>query len=229
MDTDTTTVSTFIAPVRPAWTDDLLAAVGAAFESTGALTPGWPDPHPDRKPLDEEYSRVSDQGKYRILHARVAAWVEVLDDRGLATTTVISKENWIGDVRSIDYVSGVQQVLPARPGGAALLVACTLVNGSPFGIDIALDAGESPLLVATVPDCGCDACDSGSDDLLTTVDEWILSIARGGVLHARGPGGYATQRFDGWEASGSGPFDTWLDPSAPPPPEVVRWHGEPWL
>jgi hypothetical protein len=222
-------VSTFIAPVRPAWTDDLLAAVGEAFESVGALTPGWPDPHPDRKPLDEEYSRVSDQGKYRILHARVAAWAKVLDDRSLATTTEISKRTWIGDVRSSDHVSGVQQILPARAGGATLLVATTLVDGSPFGIDIALAVDEeTPVLLTSVPGCGCDACDSGSDDLLTTVDEWILSTARGGVLHARGPGGSATQRFDGWEASG-GSFDAWLDESKPPPPGVVRWYGEPWL
>lgn len=221
-------MSTFIAPVRPAWTDDLLAAVDEAFESTGALTPGWPDPHPDRKPLDEEYSRVSDQGKYRILHARVAAWAQVLADRGLAVTTEISKGSWLGDVRGSDHVSGVQQVLPARPGGAMLLVATTLVDGSPFGIDIALAAGETPVLVASAPDCGCDACDSGSDDLLTTVDEWVLTIARGGVLHARGPGGSATRRFDGWEASG-GSFDAWLDESAPAPAGVVRWRGRPWL
>jgi hypothetical protein len=229
VDTDTTTVSTFVAPVRPAWTDDLLAAVGEAFASTGALTPGWPDPHPDRSPLDEEYSRVSDQGKYRILHARIAAWVQVLDDRGLATTTETSKDTWIGDVRSSDHVSGVQQVLPTRPGGAALLVASTLVDGAPFGLDIALAAGETPVLMTSVPGCGCDACDSGSDDQLTTVDEWVLSTARGGVLHARGPGGHVTRRFDGWEGSGAGSFDSWLDESAPAPPGVVRWYGEPWL
>jgi hypothetical protein len=222
-------VSTFIAPVRPGWTDDLLAAVGEAFESTGAGTPGWPDPHPDRDPLDEEYSRVLDQGKYRILHTRVGAWAEVLDRRALATTTETSKGAWIGDVRGRDFVAGVQQILPTRPGGAALLVATTLVDGRPFGLDIALATAATPALVATVPDCGCDACDSGSDDLLTTVDEWVLSTARGGILHARGPGGHVTRTFDGWTGSGAGSFDSWLDESTPAPDGVTRWHGEPWL
>ena len=36
----------------------LLDAVDAAFEQTGAGFARWPAPHPDRAPLDEEYSRI---------------------------------------------------------------------------------------------------------------------------------------------------------------------------
>ncbi|WP_420865007.1 DUF6226 family protein [Brachybacterium paraconglomeratum] len=40
-------------------------------------------------------------------------------------------------------------------------------------------AGDPPLPVETIPDCGCDACDSGSRNLLELLDQVILSIVDG--------------------------------------------------
>ena len=74
----------------------LLADVEDAFAQTGADTPGWEDPHHDptapgerRDSRDEEYSRCSDPGKYRILWTRAEAWTRVLTARGWADAVEI--------------------------------------------------------------------------------------------------------------------------------------------
>jgi Family of unknown function (DUF6226) len=167
-------------PGRPSWTEGLLEEVNRAFELTGANTPGWPDPHPDRSPTDEEYSRVSDQGKYRILDACVDAWVEVLAARGLAVVTDVmpAEKTWIGAQRLPSDVQRIRLLQPTQPDALGVVIATTLVEGEPFGLDLVLVGAEAPaVLLETVPDCGCDACDSGSADLLEVLDGWILTAA----------------------------------------------------
>lgn len=218
----------FRPPTRPAWFDVLLAGVDQAFEATGADTPGWPNPHPDRSPLDEEYSRVSDPGKYHILDARVDAWVQVLAEADLAETREVPAELWIAALRPPAELLRVRRIKPVRPGGLTLLFATTLVDGAPFGLDVGIAVGGSrPVFLEPVPTCGCDACDSGSADLLGTLDGWVLAVARGGVLHARSGESYATRTLDGWETAG-GRHESWLDESSAVPDGVERWVGTPW-
>lgn len=208
--------------------DAVLAAVEQAFEVTGASTPGWPDPHPDRNPRQEEYSRVSDVGRYRILQTRVDAWVRALADAGLARAVDVRREPWIAECRSPDQHLRVRRIEPARAGGIDLLAATTLVDGERFGLDLGVCRhGERPVFLAMVPDCGCDACDSGSADLLEELDDWVLTVAGGGVVHARRGDRCATRRFRGWSASNDGDR-SWLDESAPVPDGVERWVGAPW-
>jgi Family of unknown function (DUF6226) len=215
-------------PTRPAWFDVLLAGVDRAFVVTGADTPGWPDPHPDRNPPEEEYSRVSDPGKYRILDARVDAWVQVLAEAGVAATHQVPAQSWIAAPRPPAELRRVRQVTPVRPGGLTLLFATTLVDGTPFGLDVAtVSGGGRPVFLDPVPDCGCDACDSGSADLLGTLDGWVLRVARGGVLHARSGQSYVTRTLDGWASAGGGRV-SWLDESSAIPDGVERWVGVPW-
>ena len=166
---------------RPAWFDLLLTGVDRAFEVTGAKTPGWPDPHPNRDPREEEYSRVTDMGKYRILVSRVDAWVQVMTDTGIATALDGAAEPWIAECRPPDQRSRVRRIEPAAPDGLRLLLATTLVDGRPFGLDLGICRdGQVPVLLIPVPDGGCDACDSGSADLLSELDGWVLMGARGG-------------------------------------------------
>lgn len=61
----------------------LLGDVEKEFEFLGGAALAWPDPHYDREPAPEEYSRNADPGKYRILVDRVQAWVNVLVARGM--------------------------------------------------------------------------------------------------------------------------------------------------
>lgn len=220
----------FMLPPRPPWFDDLLAHVRRAFEVTGAGTPGWPNPHAGRDVAEEEYSRVTDPGKYLVLHARVEAWVRALARLDMATTVDIPPSPWQDAVRGPDGWRRVRQVTPARPGALGLLVAETLVDGAPFGIDLGLgSAAHAPVHLDSVPSCGCDACDSGSDDLLETLDGWFLSVARGGVVHARSGASRVSRTADGWQGTGDGqPFDTWLDEAAEAP-GVLRLVGAPWM
>jgi len=207
----------------------LLREVDRAFEVTGADTPGWPDPHPDRNPRNDEYSRVTDVGRYRILDARVEAWVTVLQAAGIARSVEVPAEPWVAGLRPPTDHLRVRRLEPVAAGGLRLVVATTLVDGRPFGLDVGTAcAGEVPALLAVVPDCGCDACDSGSADLLTELDGWVLTVARGGVVRAGRGEDVATRTWDGWSL-GNGADPVWLDETAPVPQWVDRWIGASWL
>jgi hypothetical protein len=216
-------------PARPAWFDTLVAQVDQAFEVSSADTPGWPDPHPDRDPAEDEYSRCLDPGKYRILDARVAAWARVLTPR-LATVEEVPAGPWIDAPRRPDAYQRVRTFVPSNKDGLTLVLANTVVGGKPFGLDIGVTRQQrQTAFVDTVPDCGCDACDSGSADLLATLDGWVLTVARGGVVHARSERARVTRTVDGWRGTGRDDrMFAWLDDSSLVPDGVERWVGTPW-
>lgn len=216
-------------PVRPAWIDELLSSVEAAFALTGATTPGWPDPHPDRDPLEEEYSRCLDQGKYGILQTRLDAWRQALTARGLVQVSEASATEWVGQVRPPQERPSELHFVPTAAGGLSLVAATTIVDDAPFGLDLGVRSADHPsAYLASLPDCGCDACDSGSADLLGQLDRHLLSIAQGGVIHARLGAEFVTRNLDGWSASSKGK-DSWLDPSRRAAKNVRRWSGTPWM
>ena len=98
---------------------ELLAAVDVAFAVTGrGLTP-WPDPHPDRSPLDEEYSRLLDPAKWRIIGARAEAWLVALVDSALAVVERVLRRSagWSSQARSGLRAPTVSS--RPRPRGAA--------------------------------------------------------------------------------------------------------------
>ena len=118
---------------------------------------------------------------------------------------------------------------PERPGGLTLALAATFVDGEPFGFDIGIAGdGTRTAFVDAVPDCGCDACDTGSADLLEVLDGWVLTVARGGAIHARAESAHITRTVDGWTGSGDGFWEGWLDESLPVPESVTRWIGSAW-
>lgn len=65
----------------------LLDDVESRFITAGGHRQAWPDPHTDRDPVEDEYSRVSRPERYVILEARRQAWVDALQRRGLACIT----------------------------------------------------------------------------------------------------------------------------------------------
>lgn len=174
---------------------DLLADVERSFAVTGADTPPWPDPHlgPDGEDIpvrEEEYSRCLDPGKHRILAARAEAWAQVLVAKGWAEREEIADSaalTWLTDPLVTTHRATVLR--PHRPGAQPLLLARTAPDGQDGDHDLAradallpglvVGAGDPPLPVETIPDCGCDACDSGSRDLLEQLDQAILSIVDG--------------------------------------------------
>ena len=204
-----------VPPPLPPWSSDLLDAVERAFDVTGATTPGWPAPHPDRDPLIEGYSRCLDPGKYRILSARAEAWTRALAAAGVATTIV---DHGPDQVRHLE---------PVRPGAMTLQLATTTVGGAPVGLELRVATEElPPVELDHLPDCGCDACDDGSAPLLEALDDWVLTVARGGVVHATDGASHVTRTISGWRGSGD-PDPAWLD-AGPAPDGVRRWRGLPW-
>ncbi|NIJ12653.1 hypothetical protein FHU38_002997 [Saccharomonospora amisosensis] len=182
----------------------LLEAVTAEFGRTAATTPGWPDPHPDgAEPVEEEYSRCTEPGKYRILHARARAWTRALIDAGLATLEEVADpgDAW-REVPSVTPETAIR-VRPTRDGALCLLLGFASLSGVPDAVAI-IGAAEPAVYLATVPDCGCDACDSGSDDLLSQFDEQVLSVVEGDFVHVTTKRGRVIGMRSGWSAEHRG-------------------------
>lgn len=184
-------------------TDDIVAAVLRAFVRTGASTPGWPDPHPDRRPRDDEYSRCLDPAKYRIVAARIDAWTQVLTELELATAEPVTDPatGWSGEPPSRLPVSEAWRLRPRQAGAIPLLVCLTDSSGATRN-GLLLGAGDPATAIDRVPGCGCDACDSGSADLLQEIDERVLDVVTGAFVHVTTPEGTVTGWRNGWSASG---------------------------
>lgn len=205
-------------------------AVAVAFARLGGDELGWPPPRERMEsPREDEYSVVSDRGKYRILDVREKAWVEVLISAGLGTASEVEPEMWVGGFRAREDIGRVVRVVPTRAGALTLFLRRTIIDGAPFGYDIGISDGDGPpVVLGWQPHCGCDACDDGSAYLLDAFDDVILSVLHGGVLHARRGTDTATRTrtSDSWSGGAS---ENWLDPAVTPPLGVRRWVGEAWL
>ena len=156
--------------------DDLVAAVDAAFVETGRGLSGWPDPHPDRRPLEEEYSRVTNPQRWEILAARAEAWFKALTDAGLADIEREAEVIWSEPPRfpAAFTTRAVPRALDAIP----LVVATTGFEEIEWPA-VAVGAGDPATVLEVIPDCACDACDSGSQDALDVLDEYVLSVVSG--------------------------------------------------
>ena len=230
---------------------DLLDAVETAFAETAAGTPGWEDPHdgPDgdwRDALEEEYSRCLAPGKYRILWARADAWTQVLFARGWADAAEIADGAslpWLIEPLTARHRATVLR--PRRPGAQPLTLLRTAPDDATGSTDLTgadaqlpglvIGLGEPIVPVETVPDCGCDACDSGSADLLEALDSTILSIVDGSFEVTLSPGTESQRTSFGGSLSSddervtvsaqisAGPWaDDWTPRTLIPPVEPVR-------
>jgi hypothetical protein len=179
---------------------ELLTAVDAAFEITGrGLTP-WPDPHPDRSPRGEEYSRLLDPAKWRILGARAEAWIEVLGDSSSATVERNVPVEW--PVEPGPVITRTDRLVPSAAGALPLLVARSRLEDI-HDAGITLGVGDPPVLVSLFPDCGCDACDSGSQNELDELDRYITGVVSGTFRRLSRRGREITViGDDGWSARG---------------------------
>lgn len=188
--------------------DTVCTAVVEAFAETGAATAPWPDPHQPGQPAPDEYSRCLDPAKYRIVGARVEAWLRAVSELGLA---IVSAVEDVGTVwreeppYRVPMVTEARWVRPRRSGALPLLVCLRSFDGVPDNV-VTLGAGEPAVEVATLPDCGCDACDHGADQLLEELDEHLLDVSSGAFVWVKTPGGVVRGRRIGWSANGLGEF-----------------------
>jgi hypothetical protein len=188
----------------------LRAQVAAAYDRLDA--PAWPDPHPGRSmPRDEEYSRVTHPERYRIVHLRARVWADRLVAVPGVTVESLAPAPLDDDGRLGPFARGVR-ITSARPGTLPLLL---LERDAPLLTPDRPEAGETiPVLhicvaeptvaLEMLPVCGCDACDSGSDDLLLTIDQAIGRVVGGPLVTLRGPGWHATWYPDGGSSGGTG-------------------------
>lgn len=185
------------------------AAVDTEFRTTGAATPPWPDPHLGREePGEDEYSRVTDPAKYRIIGARVEAWLQALTALRLATVSPADDMSalWRDGKPDSGTLTGARWVQPLRTDAIALLVCTSGFEGLRDN-GVLLGAGTPAVEIALLPDCGCDACDSGSADLTEELDDHILDVITGAFTHVATPRGTVQGERDGWSASGPSGFE----------------------
>jgi len=156
----------------------LLGSVDAAFAVNGASTRSWSNPWPNgRIPDESAYEQVTDPDRFLIVRARAQAWIEVLSARGWARQS--ERVEWaLGPFDS----GGVSTMLwPDAAGAAPLVVTAHEPVDSAHVPTLTLAAGDPAVMLASIPDCGCDGCDRGSTDLLEELDRWVLSVVDGSL------------------------------------------------
>lgn len=158
-------------------------------------------------PREEEYSRVTDPERYRVVQARGQVWTAVLRELpGVGVGPVAPGALDRGDSprrfdRGVRLASDRQGTLPLL-----LLeqdVPLSAREGSLPRLHVSV--GEAEAVVQALPYCGCDACDSGSDDLLEALDETVGRLVGGPFVQLRGEGWQASWYPDGGSSGGSGP------------------------
>jgi hypothetical protein len=183
---------------------ELQGRVASSYE--GLDLPTWPDPHAGmRSPQDEEYSPLTDPGRYRIVHARARVWAAVLEDALGARSEVLEPVHTVA-AGSEPFDRGIRLV-PRHPDALPLLLLERDVPTQPDqGIVAVLTiaVARPDIVVETQPDCGCDACDSGSGDLLEAVDAAIRHVVGGPFVVLRGKKWHAEWHPEGGSAGSNG-------------------------
>jgi hypothetical protein len=186
--------------LSPVWRA-IMAEVEEAFSETGAGTPAWEDPHqalddPDESP-EEWYSRITAPERYLILWARVQAWENVIMAHGWALRSEVGVDELTWADAKPTTTRPIVVFDPVRTGGGRLVLARTGDPTSEIPPGIVVGTGD-PMVIPSglVPDCGCDACDTGSADLLEEVDRAIIPILDGS--YAAGVR-ISARRAESWE------------------------------
>lgn len=183
--------------------------------------PAWPDPHEGLdEPRDDGYSLVTEPERYRIVHARARAWATSLGRLpGIDVETLapgpIDEEGHLGP-----FDRGVR-LTPRRLGTLPLVLlerdACPPGHGAPLPV-LHISVVQPDVTLEMIPDCGCDACDRGSADLLHVIDEAIAHIVGGPFVALRGKGWQAQWHPGGGSSGGAG--------RGPQHARVMKWCNQ---
>lgn len=120
-----------------------------------------------------------------------------------------------GSTRGDEWFDRGTRLTSPLAGTVPLLLlerSAPLAAGSPPLADLRVSVVRPSLVVDTWPDCGCDACDSGSEDLLEAIDESVIKVVGGPLVLLRGPRWHAQWYPDGGSSGGKvpGPDHAWL-------------------
>lgn len=160
--------------------------------------PSWPDPHPGRtEPAEDEYSRVTDPERYRVVHARAHAWTDHLGTLDAVDVDTLAPVPGAREGRPGSFDRGVR-LSSRRPGTLSLLL---LERDVPHPV-LHIGVVRPEVVLEVLPDCGCDACDSGSEDLLGAIDDTISRVVGGPFVVLQGRGWHARWHPGGGSSSG---------------------------
>ena len=191
----------------------------------------WPPPRdPMTSPRDEEYSRVTDPAKYRIVHQRATAWARAAADLlGAVYEEIPAPVDDDAPRGGRVALTSAHRLRSPRPGTLPLYLLATAAP-QPAGMlsALLLAVGRPGFEVEFIPDCGCDACDSGSDDLLEQVDRIFAAVVTGELRAAKG--GDGIHEWSSLEIPGGSSSSTqWVDGGRSRKPWTERWEGASWL
>jgi hypothetical protein len=201
--------------------------VDEAFARLRGGLDDWPNPHTGgASPVEDEYSRVTDPDRYRLLAARTDAWIEAVTAAGLGSAVRVDPASvrWTDEQH---LPPSRTTVLRGAPGTQPVVVG--LFKDDTF---VRVGVGDPVETLGFQPDCGCDACDTGSADLLRSVDDMFVLALSGGVYVVREGSRSVAPTVDGWRGSGSfGPDEPerWLAEAADGRRTDGVVSGDAWL
>jgi hypothetical protein len=135
-----------------------------------------------------------------MIGARAEAWLVALVEGGLAVVDADASVRWRVEPRTV--ISRADRVVPVAPGALPVVVARSRL-GEVDDAGVTLGVGDPAACVMWFPECGCDACDSGSQDELDVLDDHLRSIVSGGLRRLSDGTRTITVISDGqWSASG---------------------------
>ena len=115
----------------------------------------------DVEPKPEEYSRVTNPGRYAVLHAAADLLLDELTER------------YMVERREIREPSRTVRLIPRTPAAAPLAVTFTDFPS------VILRFGR--WYEESLPSCGCDACDERPDDLVAELRTQVSALVEGGL------------------------------------------------
>lgn len=111
------------------------------------------------------------------------------------------------------------RVRPTRVGAVPLLLGWASPDGVPDA-EVYVGAGDPAVLVVALPECGCDACDDGSERLLSELDRHVVAVVTGQLVHVTTKDGRVMSTGPReWSAGGTGELKVG-------PGDVERMLGE---
>lgn len=175
----------------------LVRSVDDEFARSSAVAP-WANPHAHRDAADDEYERLTDAAKWRILGERVDAWFAAIERAGFGSAERDVDHPWVE--RPGPIVSRTDRMVPKRVGALSIAVGRSRL-GDVDEAGLVLGLGSPASCVAILPDCGCDACDHGSADALELLDRYLRGIVAGTYRRlTRRHQAITTIDGDGWSA-----------------------------
>ena len=113
---------------------------------------------------------------------RADAWIDALVALGIATVDRDTEPRWVESPGT--HLTRADVLTPTVDTAVPLVVCRSRIEDVPDA-GVTIGVGDPAVRIAFIPDCGCDACDSGSQDVLDELDSYIRPVVTGEFRHLR--------------------------------------------